>query len=204
MRRFADHRVYYTVTEGSAADKAIDALEAQYRKRGLAIRAAFKKLKLPKEMHAFGSDTWIGGFTSDPSEKAFKYVQAHSNTWRWETKRHCYAAPRRNTPEGRAIAKLFDEIPEGISGEAMNHAFAGTGAFFTGMALVYCGYIARKGKPRIVSMPASIIAASKQPDAAFKKTHMNRKPVIVDGLVEMKQSEALEAIGALDPQPVEA
>lgn len=196
-RHFANPRIYYRVKPGSPAMDAIeklDDIEDTFRK---AVRALLKELKLPKEMMAFGTDRSIWGFCSNPRQAAIDYVAAHPDEWRWDRKTG-YAAPRRNTPEGKAIYAKFQALPRGVDGDTMNREIVGVGGFFAGLAIVYCGYWRKKGGPAIINMPAAIVTAAKTKSSkSVLGPRTNAIPVLPKGLTEMKTSEALTLMGEM-------
>jgi hypothetical protein len=202
-RHFANPRIYYRVKPGSPAMAALEKLNDIDDAHRKAVRALLKDLGLPKEMMAFGTDRSIWGISSNPRQAAIDYVAAHPNEWRWD-RRTGYGAPRRNTPEGKAIYAKFQALPKGVDGETMNREIVGVGAFFAGLAIVYCGYWHKKGGPAIINMPAAIVAAAKAKSGrSCLGKNTNRVPVLPKGLTEMKTSEALAIMGEMK-EPVEA
>lgn len=197
MPRTIGPRIYYRVKPGTPAMEAIKKLDALDDAWHKAVRALFKELQLPKEMKPFGNHR-IWGFVSNPRQPSIDYVEAHPDEWRWERK-YGYAKARRNTPAGKAIAAKFDALPRGIDGDTMNREIVGVGAFFAGLAIVYCGYWHNvKTGEAVVIVPSAIVAAAKAKSGKSvlgKRT--NSIPVLPKGLTEMKTSDALTLMGEM-------
>lgn len=197
MRRPTSPTIYFKVTPGSEAMKAIERLIEKKNTQNAAIRKLRKELGLPKELHAFGSDRSVWGFSSTPSQFAYEYAEKHATAWRWDRKHH-YLAPRRTTPEGKAIYAKIDALPRGTDGDATNRELFGIGMFFHDMSIVSAGWYWKKGGPAVLCVPACIIEAArtkkvKNMDGARKP--FNAVPKLPKGLVEIKTSTAVKLMG---------
>lgn len=184
-------RTYFEILPGTTASKAYDDLKQKDKAHVGAVNAFLKSLGDTGDWKGYTrGGVWFVGFSLGTWDMDMAFCRKHGDIWRMDRKERMIV-PRRNTPEGKANAPLFDGVAKGVHAHDVARAFQVGPEFigytFSTNAMHFMTRFKPKDHPPMLSVPTQMLTGSND---------KREKPVkLVAGLKKLSIQEAAERTG---------